>query len=135
LCAHHFNQALDRGRRFHSDRRSPVIPTKWLLLFCPTATNQIAQTTNLQHLQNMSKDDATLPQVAPPAATGNAGPQFEGKVGAFYLLSLLIGGEPRGVWSQLAPFPACRGKSLVDPRPNQCKRRQGPPRPGFIQYD
>jgi len=35
--------------------------------------------------------------VAPPAATGNAGPQFEGKVGAFYLLSLLSGGEPRGL--------------------------------------
>jgi hypothetical protein len=30
----------------------------------------------------MSKDDATLPRVVPPAATGNGGPQFEGKVGA-----------------------------------------------------
>jgi len=38
-----------------------------------------------------------LPQVAPPAATGNAGPQFEAKVGAFYLLSLLSGSEPRGL--------------------------------------
>lgn len=37
------------------------------------------------------------PQIAPPAATGNAGPQFEAKVGAFYLLSLLSGGEPRGL--------------------------------------
>ena len=37
------------------------------------------------------------PQVAAPAATGNAGPQFEGKVGAFYLLSLLCGSEPRGL--------------------------------------
>jgi hypothetical protein len=37
------------------------------------------------------------PQVAPPAATGNAGPQFEAKVGAFYLLSLLSGDEPRGL--------------------------------------
>jgi hypothetical protein len=36
-------------------------------------------------------------QVAPPAATGNAGPQFERKVGAFCLLSMLIGGEPRGL--------------------------------------
>jgi hypothetical protein len=35
--------------------------------------------------------------VSPPAATGNAGPQFEGKVGASYLLSLLIGSEPRGL--------------------------------------
>jgi hypothetical protein len=38
-----------------------------------------------------------LPQVAPPAATGNAGPQFEAKVGAFYLLSLLSGSEARGL--------------------------------------
>jgi hypothetical protein len=36
-------------------------------------------------------------QVAPPAATGNAGPQFEGKVGAFYLLTLLSSSEPRGL--------------------------------------
>ena len=43
------------------------------------------------------KNRLPLPQVAPPAATGNAGPQFEGKVGAFYLLSLLIGSEPRGL--------------------------------------
>jgi hypothetical protein len=45
----------------------------------------------------MSAKHLTPPQVAPPSATGNAGPQFEGKVGAFYLLSLLIGGEPRGL--------------------------------------
>ena len=37
------------------------------------------------------------PQIAPPAATGNAGPQFEAKVGAFYLLSLLSNSEPRGL--------------------------------------
>jgi energy-coupling factor transporter ATP-binding protein EcfA2 len=37
------------------------------------------------------------PQIAPPAATGNAGPQFEADVGAFYLLSLLSEGEPRGL--------------------------------------
>jgi hypothetical protein len=36
-------------------------------------------------------------QVAAPAATGNAGPQFEGKVGAFYLLALLSSSEPRGL--------------------------------------
>jgi hypothetical protein len=35
--------------------------------------------------------------VAPPAATGNAGPRFETKVGAYYLLSLLTSGEPRGL--------------------------------------
>lgn len=45
----------------------------------------------------MSKPDPKPPQAAPPAATGNAGPQFEGKVGAFYLLSLLSGAEPRGL--------------------------------------
>jgi energy-coupling factor transporter ATP-binding protein EcfA2 len=37
------------------------------------------------------------PQIAPPAATGNAGPQFEASVGAFYLLSLLSNSEPRGL--------------------------------------
>jgi hypothetical protein len=37
------------------------------------------------------------PQPAPPAATSNAGSQFEGKVGAFYLLSLLSSSEPRGL--------------------------------------
>src|ERR1700686_252957 len=45
----------------------------------------------------MSAKRPTSPQVAPPAATGNAGPQFEGKVGAFYLLSLLSSSEPRGL--------------------------------------
>ena len=43
------------------------------------------------------KKPSKSPLVAPPAATGNAGSQFEGKVGAFYLLSLLSGGEPRGL--------------------------------------
>jgi hypothetical protein len=38
-----------------------------------------------------------LRQLSAPAATGNAGPQFEGKVGAFYLLSLLTSSEPRGL--------------------------------------
>jgi hypothetical protein len=45
----------------------------------------------------VSENGPKTPQVAPPAATGNAGPQFESKVGAFYLLSLLIGSEPRGL--------------------------------------
>jgi hypothetical protein len=39
----------------------------------------------------------TSTPAAAPAATGNAGPQFEAKVGAFYLLSLLSNGEPRGL--------------------------------------
>lgn len=37
------------------------------------------------------------PAIAPPASTGNAGPYFEAKVGAFYLLSLLAESEPRGL--------------------------------------
>jgi hypothetical protein len=45
----------------------------------------------------VSENRFEVPKVSPPAATGNAGPQFEGKVGAFYLLSLLIGSEPRGL--------------------------------------
>lgn len=45
----------------------------------------------------MSKTHQKPLQVAPPAATGNAGPQFEGKVGAFYLLALLSSSEPRGL--------------------------------------
>lgn len=45
----------------------------------------------------MRKKSSKPPQVAPPAATGNAGSQFEAKVGAFYLLSLLCGSEPRGL--------------------------------------
>jgi hypothetical protein len=36
-------------------------------------------------------------QVAPPSATANAGPQFEVKVGAFYLLALIAESEPRGL--------------------------------------
>jgi hypothetical protein len=38
-----------------------------------------------------------LTRIAPPAATGNAGPRFEAKVGAFYLLAVLTAGEPRGL--------------------------------------
>jgi hypothetical protein len=45
----------------------------------------------------VSKKPLKSRQVAPPAATGNAGPQFEGKIGAFYLLSLLSSSEPRGL--------------------------------------
>lgn len=37
------------------------------------------------------------PAISPPSATGGAGPWFEGKVGAFYLLSLLSSSEPRGL--------------------------------------
>ena len=59
------------------------------------------------------------PQVAPPSATGNAGPQFESKVGALYLLSLLIGSEPRGLPGALTRTVAFQqrgssGRSLDD---------------------
>ncbi|MBZ5522498.1 MAG: hypothetical protein LAP21_09690 [Acidobacteriia bacterium] len=37
------------------------------------------------------------PAGASPAATGPAGPLFEGQVGAYYLLSMLAAGEPRGL--------------------------------------
>jgi hypothetical protein len=57
----------------------------------------IAKNPNLQHHLDVSNKRSKAPEVAPPAATGSAGPQFEGKVGAFYLLSLLVGGEPRGL--------------------------------------
>jgi len=45
----------------------------------------------------MAEREYQPPEIAAPSATGNAGPQFEGKVGAFYALSLLSGGEPRGL--------------------------------------
>jgi hypothetical protein len=45
----------------------------------------------------MAKESYQPPKIAAPASTGNAGPQLEVKVGGFYLLSLLIGGEPRGL--------------------------------------
>jgi hypothetical protein len=45
----------------------------------------------------VSKTDRKPVQAASPAATGNAGPQFEGKVGAFYILALLSSSEPRGL--------------------------------------
>jgi hypothetical protein len=45
----------------------------------------------------LPKKRSKPPKIAPPTATGNAGPQFEEKVGAFYLLALLSGGEPRGL--------------------------------------
>jgi hypothetical protein len=45
----------------------------------------------------VSKKHHKSQQVAAPAATGGAGSQFEAKVGAFYLLSLLSGAEARGL--------------------------------------
>ncbi|MET4198638.1 hypothetical protein [Bradyrhizobium sp. LA6.12] len=44
-----------------------------------------------------SKETYQPAKIAAPAATGGAGPQFEAKVGAFYVLPLLSGGEPRGL--------------------------------------
>jgi hypothetical protein len=45
----------------------------------------------------VNQNDAELPHVVSPAAAGPAGARFEGKVGAFYLLTLLGHGEPRGL--------------------------------------
>jgi hypothetical protein len=45
----------------------------------------------------MAKESYQPAQIAAPAATGGAGPQFEAKVGAFYVLPLLSGSEPRGL--------------------------------------
>jgi hypothetical protein len=45
----------------------------------------------------MAKEPSQSTQIAAPAATGGAGVQFEAKVGAFYVLPLLSGGEPRGL--------------------------------------
>jgi hypothetical protein len=45
----------------------------------------------------VSETHPKSPLVAPPSATANAGPQFEGKVGAFFLLTLLSSSEPRGL--------------------------------------
>jgi hypothetical protein len=60
-------------------------------------SGKIAKMAKLRHPGSVSKNGSKTPQVPPPAATGHAGPQFESKVGAFYLLSLLIGSEPRGL--------------------------------------
>ena len=38
-----------------------------------------------------------VPAAASPVATGPAGPLFEGQVGAYYLVSMLARGEPRGL--------------------------------------
>src|ERR1017187_8915922 len=37
------------------------------------------------------------PAGSSPAASGPAGPLVEGQVGGYYLLSILAGGEPRGL--------------------------------------
>jgi hypothetical protein len=48
-------------------------------------------------MSKKAKKTYRAPQIAPPSSTGNAGAQFEAKVGAFYVLPLLSGGEPRGL--------------------------------------
>ena len=63
----------------------------------------------------MTETDSDLTRIAPPAATGNAGPGFEAKVGAFYLLSALSSGEPRGLPNAIAQSVQFQG--AVDDRP------------------
>ena len=46
---------------------------------------------------SLDNDDESTPRAVSPAATGPAGPLFEGEVGAQYLLSLISGGEARGL--------------------------------------
>ena len=43
------------------------------------------------------------PSGASPAATGPAGPLFEGQVGAYYLLSMLAGGSRKACPVQPSP--------------------------------
>jgi len=45
----------------------------------------------------ISDGDVKLTMATSPASSGPAGPHFEGEVGAFYLLSMLTGAEPRGL--------------------------------------
>jgi hypothetical protein len=63
----------------------------------------------------MIEKSSKMMRNAPPAATGNAGPRFEGKVGAFYLLSVLSSGEPRGLRGATAQSVQFQG--AVDGRP------------------
>ncbi len=53
-----------------------------------------------------------------PASSGPAGPHFEGQVGAYYLLSMLIGAEPRGLpgtaIDRIEFQRAAEGRSLDD---------------------
>ena len=64
------------------------------MLICELA---IARRTDQEHYAVMFQKAANEPHIASPAATGNAGPQFEAKVGAFYLLALISSAEPRGL--------------------------------------
>jgi hypothetical protein len=53
-----------------------------------------------------------------PNSSGPAGPLFEGEVGAHYLLSLLVGAEPRGLPGthsiRVEMQRAAQGRSLDD---------------------
>jgi len=61
-----------------------------------TLAKLITRSAKINRMAHGPKTDE-LARIAPPAATGNAGPRFEAKVGAFYLLSVLTAGEPRGL--------------------------------------
>ncbi len=50
----------------------------------------------------VTRDNSNLPAAVSPVASGPAGARFEGKVGAFYFLALLAGGEPRGLAGAVA---------------------------------
>jgi hypothetical protein len=63
----------------------------------------------------VTEKDNNLMRIAPPAATGNAGARLEAKIGAFYLLSVLTAGEPRGLANSVAQSVQFQG--AVDGRP------------------
>ena len=63
----------------------------------------------------MSLGNAEPPTAVSPAAAGPAGPRFEGKVGALYMLALLAGSEPRGLPG--AVVRAVRFQQAADGRP------------------
>ena len=45
----------------------------------------------------VARGSTVIESVTSPNSTGPAGPHFEAQIGAYYLLSLLTGAEPRGL--------------------------------------
>lgn len=62
-----------------------------------------------------AKNDPLPTCITPPSAAGPAGAQFEGKIGAFYFLSLLASAEPRGLPG--ATLKAVRFQQAANGRP------------------
>jgi hypothetical protein len=96
LCAHQSFQALTGLRRSHSDTAISCHSDKPAAFVLCWPQGAIARMGEFPTLCPVSENGSKTLQVGPPASPGDAGPQFESKVGAFYLLSLLAGSEPRG---------------------------------------